>query len=85
MEELARGEETLDALLEALASVPSPTDLRKVSEDAGIPSGRWFSGGSLAASSASLVSQAVRDSKLPDLIDAFALSFPNVLRQPVSS
>jgi hypothetical protein len=79
VKELAQGRETLSALVEALASVPNPTDLRKISADAGIPHGRWVSGGGLAEDSARLVSKAVSAGKVQDLVDAFVDSFPGAL------
>jgi hypothetical protein len=75
------GGRTLDLLLEALGALPDDGHLARLSSRIGIPAALWRGGGSLAAASARFVDN-VPPEKLPELIDALALDYPELVLHP---
>jgi hypothetical protein len=79
VQEHTQGTDIVEALVKALAAVDAPTTLVRISEEAGIPSGRWHAGGPLAEEAARLVSHALRAQKQRELIDAYVAAVPGAL------
>jgi len=66
------GEDVIQALAKAVSSLPgvTVTDLRRLSQDAGVDPRRWLEGGSLAGEISRLVNEAVQSGKQHALLQA---------------
>ncbi|HWJ41114.1 MAG TPA: hypothetical protein VNT29_08265 [Candidatus Limnocylindrales bacterium] len=68
VQEATCGVTVTEGLLKELSKLPDIGDLRRLSEDADIPSRRWSEGGRLADEAARLVDEAIRSNKMQALI-----------------
>jgi len=74
------GEDTVDRLLDALATVStSEADLERISDDIHIPPDVWLRGGTLAEQRSQLVCEVVRRKRVAELVEAVALLDPAVI------
>jgi hypothetical protein len=71
--ESARGEEIIEALIRSLARFPGIDDLKRLSQDAGIPWQRWSKGGRIGDEAARLVAEAVGLGKQQALLQVVML------------
>jgi hypothetical protein len=78
VQEQLSGQSTIEALLKALGGM-TPTDLRMLSDDAGISPAQWFSGGPIAEEVTRLVHVATGSGGISALIEALALRYPKAL------
>jgi hypothetical protein len=73
------GERTLQALQEALSSLPDDSHLARLSTRIGIPPAHWRSGVTLSAACVRFLDH-VPPEKLPELVDALAQDYPTLFR-----
>lgn len=75
------GENLTEDLLEALATTcDTAGDVRRLSEEAGIPPAVWFAGGTVAEVSSQLVSVALERDRLAALVEVLATHYPELFQ-----
>lgn len=76
------GEHVTEELLEALAaSCDTPDDVRRLSDEAGIPPAIWFAGGTVAEVSSQLVDAALERDRLAALVEVLATQYPELFQE----
>lgn len=76
------GEELTENLLEALSAIcDTADDVRRLSDEAGIPPAVWFAGGTVAEVSSQLVSAALERDRLAALVEVMAAQYPELFQE----
>jgi hypothetical protein len=71
------GEDKIEVVLDALGTTSdSDADVRRLSQDVGIPPAVWYRGGSLVEICSQFIQEIVRRNKLGELVDTFASIYP---------
>jgi hypothetical protein len=71
-----RGDDTVEQILLTLSGMSDVEYLKRISSEAGIGYSHWFTGSSIAASAAQLLSTAIEQKKLAELVEAVAIEEP---------
>ncbi len=71
----------LDDILQALSTCGDNQTLKRISNEAGIPWGEWFTGGSINDSAAQLLAACINKKKVDQLVDALVRDNPKILEQ----
>jgi hypothetical protein len=76
------GQEVTEDLLAALAaSCDTADDVRRLSDEAGIPPAIWFAGGTVAEVSSQLVDAALERDRLAALVEVLATHYPELFQE----